>query len=100
MKFWIVMSISVLLSACSSAESDAKKAVSDSLKDPSSAKFGEFTLVNDKACLTVNARNGFGGYTGDQQALLLKAENTWLVVTIEKNATHNECVKVISKSSS
>ena len=42
----IVIALSLLITACSSSESDAKKAVLKQLNDPDSAKFGQFTLVN------------------------------------------------------
>lgn len=81
-----------------SVESYARKAVLKNLKDPDSAKFGKFTLVTPTtACLTVNARNAFGGYTGDQQAFLLKAENQWLVASIDKDLSHAQCIEVMSK---
>lgn len=38
----IIIALSILISACSSPESDARKAVLNQLKDPDSAKFGEF----------------------------------------------------------
>lgn len=50
----------------------AQRAVRERLKDPSSAEFGEFRYVRGKAgCGTVNARNGFGGYTGEQRFIYL-----------------------------
>jgi len=83
-----------------SNEALARKATLNSLKDPDSAKFGKFTQVTQTtACLTVNARNAFGGYTGDQQAFLLKAENEWHVVAIEKDLGHSQCIEVMSKQS-
>ena len=38
------------------------------MKDPDSAKFGAVTAVRgtDGTVMLVNARNGFGGYTGNQ----------------------------------
>lgn len=68
----------LLLSACGGIESEAKKAVLDGLKDPDSAKFGKFLQVDEThACLTVNAKNSMGGYTGDQQAFLKKVDGKW-----------------------
>lgn len=77
----------------------AKKAVLSNLKDPDSAKFGKFSLAGTKgACLTVNAKNSMGGYTGDQQAYLLReGEKDWLVVTIDKTLNHEKCIEVLSK---
>lgn len=89
----------LLLTACGGVESEAKKAVLDSLKDPGSAKFGKFTQINEKsACFTVNARNSMGGYTGDQQAQLMKFENTWVVMGIEK-LSHDMCIDIMKKVS-
>lgn len=91
--------LSLLLSACSGAEAEAKKAVLDRLKDPDSAKFGEFTQVNErKACLTVNARNSMGGYTGDQQAVLMKYGEKWLAVAIVE-VSHENCTDLHKQTS-
>jgi hypothetical protein len=101
--------LSTLLSACGAesdkkeasldgVESKAKKAVLAVLKDPDSARFGQFTQVNEKrACLTVNARNSLGGYTGDQQAFLAKGDKNWDVVAIEKDLNHTDCIKVMTR---
>jgi hypothetical protein len=57
--------LNVIASHYTGQDSGAEKAVLASLRDPDSAKFGKFTLVGqDRACLTVNARNSVGGYTG------------------------------------
>ena len=47
----------------------ARKAVVSQLRDPSSAQFGprlerRFVMSVDVVCGTVNAKNGYGGYTG------------------------------------
>lgn len=51
------------------AESAAKAIVSESLKDPTSAKWGKIEVAKLHegyvACGTVSAKNSFGGYTGD-----------------------------------
>ncbi|MCC2980052.1 hypothetical protein [Sphingomonas sp. IC4-52] len=76
------------LTACSSAKSGAEAAVRESLKDPDSAKFGDF-YFNDKTkkgCLTVNARNSMGGYTGDQQAYVERTSKGWDVFGIAEIA--------------
>ncbi|MBC7948356.1 MAG: hypothetical protein H7Y42_10785 [Chitinophagaceae bacterium] len=71
----------------------ARKAVLNGLKDPYSAKFGRFTQVNkDHACYTVNARNSYGGYTGNQEAFLFKSGNKWLVLDI-KEKSHEGCIE-------
>jgi hypothetical protein len=79
-----------------SSESLARAAVLKALKDPDSAKFGKFTQVGNYACLTVNARNSLGGYTGDQQAILVKITDEWRVAGIEKVA-HSSCVEAIKR---
>lgn len=75
-----------LLVACGSNRSDAEKAVRSALKDPESAKFGEFYFNENtkKGCLGVNAKNSMGGYTGEQQAFLVKTEKGWLVLGIDE----------------
>ncbi|WP_323117311.1 hypothetical protein [Klebsiella variicola] len=45
---------------------NAREQIKSSLKDPSSAKFsGEFIGKNGAICGYVNAKNSFGGYTGE-----------------------------------
>jgi|SRR5262245_14550605 len=52
----------------------ARKRVTESLKDPSSVQFGahfdrktqQMGVVFDRVCGTVNAKNSFGAYTGEQ----------------------------------
>jgi len=76
-------------------EDELKKAVLRSLKDPDSAKFGTIRDLHDKkACITVNARNAYGGYTGDQQAILIKTGNKWDVLGIH-DISSNDCFDVI-----
>ena len=64
----------LLLAGC--AEYKIEKQVRESLKDPDSARFGEMSNSEDGAiaCGTVNAKNGFGGYTGDQTFMLHEGE--------------------------
>ena len=58
---------------------EAEEAVIRTMKDPDSAIFGEMTYVDkDHACLTVNGKNTFGGYTGDQQAYLKRINGSWV----------------------
>lgn len=80
------------------SEAEAKKAVLEVLKDPYSAKFGEFTQVGAMfACLTVNAKNIYGGYTGNQQAYLRKNEDgKWESLNIFETS-HDACVLKIER---
>lgn len=67
-------------------ENEARKAVIANLKDPDSAKFGEF--VWEKAadgtnigCLIVNAKNSLGGYVGDKPAALKEENGKWILIS-------------------
>lgn len=54
-----------------------KKAVLARLKDPDSAQFGQVTYREPGiACGFVNARNSFGGYTGEKRFLSLGSSET------------------------
>ncbi len=72
------LAIPLALAACS-GRSGAEKAVREALKDPDSAKFGEFYYNSStgKGCLTTNAKNSMGGYTGDSQSHLTKDSDGW-----------------------
>jgi hypothetical protein len=74
----VLLAIPLVLTACS-GRSDAEKTVREALKDPESAKFGEyyFNSGTGKACLTTNAKNSMGGYTGDSQSHLIKDKEGW-----------------------
>ncbi|WP_294197301.1 hypothetical protein [uncultured Sphingomonas sp.] len=67
------------LSACDRNRRAAEATVRESLKDPESARFGDFYFNSktEKACLTTNAKNSMGGYTGDRQVHLQKFDNRW-----------------------
>lgn len=43
---------------------EAQVVVKNSLKDPDSAEFGEAHYTGKAVCGLVNAKNGFGGYSG------------------------------------
>jgi hypothetical protein len=74
-----------------------KSAVLKGLKDPESAKFGAFKLVSrDGACIVVNARNSFGGYGGDKQALVMNFQGEWALVLIE-SLTQEQCADIVHK---
>lgn len=105
MKMLLVVLISLcfsLLTGCSSDEAEIKKAVRERLKDPDSAKFGKLTQINENlACITVNSRNSMGGYSGDQQAAVIRAGvieglegDNWLALTIV-NGSQDRCLKTL-----
>ena len=87
MKKFALFAVLALLTGCDSDRRSAEAAVRAQLIDPDSAKFGEFQIVSspeeDKACLMVNARNTFGGYTGNQSASLFRkaGESDWIVIS-------------------
>lgn len=68
--------------------SGAEEAVRNALKDPDSARFGEFyhNSQTNKGCLSVNAKNSLGGFTGYQQAHLEKSQGGWAVSDISDEA--------------
>lgn len=90
----------IALAGCNSSERAAKAAVLEELKDPDSAKWGEFTLSKEGkwACLGVNAKNSMGGYTGEQQNALQKDKKTgeWQPGAFLER-THEDCVETINR---
>jgi hypothetical protein len=53
-------------------QSDAIRAVREILKDPNSAMFGTMFSRNGLVCGYVNAKNGFGAYTGKREFMYRK----------------------------
>ncbi|MCK9246928.1 MAG: hypothetical protein M0P11_08265 [Anaerolineaceae bacterium] len=95
-KILLTILVATSLVACSGSESSAQNAVAAQLKDPDSAKFGKFTKFGgDLACLGVNARNSMGGYSGMQQALLMKLGSGWDVIAIN-DISHQQCIDIPS----
>lgn len=66
------------LTACGD-RSGAEETVRQALKDPESARFGDFyyNAKTKKGCLGVNAKNSMGGYTGFTQFHLRKDDQGW-----------------------
>lgn len=88
-----VIVVCLLLAGCGGDEAEAKKAILACLKDPDSAKFGDFTQVGDKyICMTVNSKNSMGGYTGDQQAVAMKSEDEWHCVGVN-DISQESCIE-------
>lgn len=87
----VALALLTSLAGCNSAQRGAEEAVRQNLKDPDSAKFGEF-YYNEKtgrACLAVNAKNAMGGYTGERHALLVTDGDEWAVASMEaQSAAH------------
>ena len=81
------------LTACNSTQRGAEAAVRENLKDPESARFGEFYFneKTQKGCLTVSAKNSFGGYAEEQEAFLIRSADGWTVDDIA-NVAHQGCI--------
>ncbi len=80
MRFWAATALALVLAGCGKSEEQrsieaAEAAVRESLKDPDSAKFGlaeAFGLFDGHVvCGAVNAKNGFGGYTGERTYMVM-----------------------------
>lgn len=106
MKFAVIALMIISMSGCGdnlglgpfTEEGKMQAAVIASLNDPDSAKFGKMTQVDESnACLTVNAKNAMGGYTGDQQAYLTKSKSKWTVLQINGDLDHEGCITVMTK---
>lgn len=66
MKTW-VFALLLLALACDSREAACKEGIKAQLRDPESARFGKVSQSKpDRMEIEVNAKNGFGGYTGDK----------------------------------
>jgi hypothetical protein len=83
---------SILLTGCDGLQGGAEDAVRSMLKDPESARFGEFYYNSETklACLAVNAKNSMGGYTGFKQIELRQTENGWEWIN-EIESTPEDC---------
>jgi hypothetical protein len=66
----------------------AEKVVREKLRDPDSAQFGSIDVYSDRklgnvpiqvACGSVNAKNGFGGYNGYKDFLLVNVGGIMLI---------------------
>ena len=91
------------------ATNEIKVAVRKILLDPDSAKFGSVyiesspkkpgkPIINSnlfRACITVNSKNSYGGYSGDQQAMaFMNEQRKWEVVYIH-NHDQETCKKFL-----
>lgn len=92
-----VLATVATLTACTSDRSGAEEEVRRNLKDPESAKFGDFYFnpTTKKACLVVNAKNAMGGYTGDGVILLRKTGDGWQYVS-DNDTDFDSCKKYMA----
>jgi hypothetical protein len=83
---WFILAITVGILGCDGPAFDnsIKKAIRAKLKDPDSAKFGNEIVVQTRACISVNAKNSYGGYTGATIAHLKNlGSDNWYVETFD-----------------
>jgi len=73
------------------------QAVRRSLIDPESARFGDvFVLPNKHACVAVNAKNRFGGFTGTRMAFAGMFKGAWHPMVVH-DVTIDKCISMIVK---
>lgn len=97
MKYKLSFAALALLAGCSDTGA-VTDAVRSGLKDPASAEFGAIDIREGPggkwACVTVNARNAFGGYTGDQQVKLTYVNGQgWQWVGEPAEISHESCIQ-------
>ncbi|QHE86413.1 hypothetical protein [Hydrogenophaga sp. BPS33] len=81
--------------ATSSEKLQITQAVQRSLIDPDSARFGDvLVLPNKHACVAVNSKNRFGGYTGFQMAFVSFLEGSWHFMAT-KDVDFPKCASII-----
>ncbi len=89
----MVLIATFCLSACrNSAESEADKALQALLVDPESARYSFVVRNYDTICGFVNAKNRFGGYTGDHPFFIQEGEAPLILPmgkrAMEENTEH------------
>jgi hypothetical protein len=81
--------LTLAVSGCGNNE--RHKAILDTLKDPDSAKFGKEAVFQWRACGVVNAKNSYGGYTGDE-TYWLKSSNRSIGGDQNWSVTHEDAL--------
>lgn len=78
----MALACAAMLGGC---ENGIEKALRAAMKDPGSAQFEGKVEYKNWACISVNSKNSFGGYTGFKRYLLKQTDADWsvLVETIE-----------------
>ncbi|GAD62494.1 hypothetical protein [Aquipseudomonas alcaligenes] len=72
------------------------KSVGSALKDADSAKYAEMDVIPKKfACVSVNAKNSFGGYTGFKSVLVAYIDIDWFY--LQEVGSHSLCHTVMTK---
>ena len=87
-------------------KSEARLAALRWLRDPESARFGDSGIYvrvvcedgqHEIVCLDVNAKNGFGGYTGRQPLIYLTTGNRYRLVPNDESDTVIEALRLCTK---
>lgn len=86
-------------------EAIARDVVRSSLRDPESAKWGQFQGRGSQACIEVNARTSAGGYSGMQIFFVGKESNgEWFLENVSRGSSGlsrstqwDICINVLSK---
>jgi|TARA_R100000049_G_C1956050_1_gene111133 hypothetical protein len=98
MKRSIFAALALILMTGCSEEARVEEAAREYLIDPDSARFGKITILKtdegEGACVTANAKNRMGGYTGDQQIVLEKGEDGEWQAKAHVAVPHDTCVNV------
>lgn len=93
-----IAALAFLTVACSPTERAVQAAVEEGLKDPESARFGEFSVSSkgSHACISLNAKNSYGGYVGERQYYVYKVPGSkeWKSL-IDSDENHQSCAEMI-----
>lgn len=87
----LTIAAALTLSGCGQQKA-VEEAVRQNLKDPDSVRFGTFYSngSSKRACITVNAKNSMGGYTGDKQVRMEKTADGWRWIE-DREETPDDC---------
>ena len=91
----LALCLLLLVTGCSNYK--IKEATKSVLKDPDSAIFHEISIIEDHACVTYSAKNGYGGYVGRSEMILVKVNDWWIPIE-SVNMNHSQCIEVIKRS--
>lgn len=89
-RFFVVAAVFAIVAGCGNAvDYGIQSAVRERLKDPDSAKFEETRKYENFACVSYNAKNGYGGYAGVSWALLKNTGSRWQVLDMDQDSCYS-----------
>lgn len=99
---YLIAAVAFVLAGCESGAFDnaMQKTVREKLKDPDSAKWGEQIVYKNRACLQVNSKNSYGGYTGNKTAWLKDISfpgGNWYLEDIDEKGCYNHVLRELSE---